>query len=353
MILNLKRLKDIFDTPCISILLPTHRTSPDNQNDPLLLKNLVKEVSARVSQDLDKREAKALIERLEATANGVNHSFNTEGLAIFVNAEISEIVRLPVSVEPKAIFDTTFATKELVRAMHASSRYFVLTLSQRKVRLIEGTNERPLEEVSNDLFPFENETLYSTSSQERSAANTEENLIREFMNRAGKRIDEIQKEENLPVVLMGDARVITFFCEVNKLSPIAGEVHGNFDDSSLPVIIEKAWPQVQQFIEKQNDEAKSMMGKAVSEAKLVTDVREIWRLTNEGRGAWLFVRDGYFQSARLEDGLPILLNGSEAPVMGDLDDISDELVERALAFGGRVSFLPSDAQENLALVIRY
>lgn len=38
---ELKQLQALTQVPALSILLPTHRTSPDNKQDPIRVKNLV------------------------------------------------------------------------------------------------------------------------------------------------------------------------------------------------------------------------------------------------------------------------------------------------------------------------
>jgi hypothetical protein len=40
---TLRELIKAHEPPCISLYQPTHRTSPDNQQDPIRYKNLVRE----------------------------------------------------------------------------------------------------------------------------------------------------------------------------------------------------------------------------------------------------------------------------------------------------------------------
>jgi hypothetical protein len=42
----LKQLQSLINVPAVSILLPTHGTSPDNKQDPIPAKNLVDEAKS-------------------------------------------------------------------------------------------------------------------------------------------------------------------------------------------------------------------------------------------------------------------------------------------------------------------
>jgi protein tyrosine/serine phosphatase len=50
------------NTPCVTISLNTHRTHPDNAQDVILLKNLLKEAEERVIKEFDKRPVSSLLE---------------------------------------------------------------------------------------------------------------------------------------------------------------------------------------------------------------------------------------------------------------------------------------------------
>jgi hypothetical protein len=65
--------------PSPSILLPTHRTAPDNRRDPILLKNLVTEATNRLEAEAGKRGAAPLLRTLEAQVAGVDLQHALDG----------------------------------------------------------------------------------------------------------------------------------------------------------------------------------------------------------------------------------------------------------------------------------
>lgn len=137
--------------PCLSIYQPTHRRHPENKQDPIRFRNLVKELEASLRQRYPETEARALLEPFEALARNVdfwNHTL--DGLAVLGGTGIFRAVRLPQSVTELAVAGDSFHTKPLRRFLQSVDRYQVLGLSLHSVRFFEGTRHA-LDEV--DLVP--------------------------------------------------------------------------------------------------------------------------------------------------------------------------------------------------------
>ena len=87
---ELQRLKAATSYPSITITLPTHRTSPENQQDPIRVKNLVTEATNRLLGAMTRREAEPLLTRLDALAADINYPYLLDGTALFVSADVSD-----------------------------------------------------------------------------------------------------------------------------------------------------------------------------------------------------------------------------------------------------------------------
>lgn len=352
----LKKIKDIHAEGCVTILLNTHRTKPDNQHDPILLKNLVKEATERLLNDFDKREAKVFIERLDALVEKINHNFNLDSMAIFVNKEIAEVTRLPIPVENRVVIDNTFATRDLVRAMHQQEAYYVMALSRDKARLIEAANDKVVQEIGGD-FPYENNTLHTTERHDLSTAKGTDNLIEEFFNRVDKTFQTAFAENPLPLVLCTEERNYHHYLKVaDKKHLVIGHLNKNRLDEKAHHIVADSWPIVHQYNRDNNSKRLQELKQAIGTGKFLSDFNEIWTAILEGRGQTLFVAKGYFQPARLNNGAISLVTDAEAREKDVIDDIIDDMIENNMRFGGDVVFLAKeDLKEfqGLALVTRY
>ena len=66
----LKEISGIENGPCLSLYQPTHRRHPENQEDPIRFRNLVKDLEASLLQKYPAAEAKLLLEPFHALDDG-------------------------------------------------------------------------------------------------------------------------------------------------------------------------------------------------------------------------------------------------------------------------------------------
>jgi len=339
--LRLRELKDVFSESCVSIILNTHRTKPDNRKDPLLLKNLIKEASERLFSDRNKRDAQLIVQRLLDLESRIDHSYNLESLILYVNEDIAEYVRLPIPVADRVVVDNTFATRDLVRALHIETNYYVLALSQQKVRLIEAFNDRVVSETDKP-FPIENTQFYSTSKVKQSNASLQTNLVAEFFNRVDKEVNKVRKENPLPVLICTEQGN---YHEYLKIADVKHSIYDTFLnknrlDEKADAIVREAWHIVKEYTIAQNNARKAELKKAVGSGKFMSDVNDIWRAIFEGRIQTLFIEQGLFQPAILKANTITFVSDDERSKTDVVDDIYDEMIEANMDFGGDVVFLP-------------
>jgi hypothetical protein len=342
---TLKALKQIQKEPCVSILLSTHRTHPDNAQDPINLKNLVTQAEERMLTEYEKRHVWPVMERINAAVASIDHNKNLEGLALFANPEMAEVVQLPVAVTDRVILDRNFATRDLMRALQSSAHYYVLTLSGNQSRLIEGYRNEVIEEVgSKHGFPIENR-FYNTHADQRSNTNAEANLMREFCNRLDKLVQDIHAEEPLPVILSGDDRTVNYFLEVaDRKEMYIGRITGSPDECKAHELTEKAYTEIERLRNERQLSALEDIRTSQGAGKLLDDVGDIYRAAQEGRADTLYVESGYYQPALIIDNIVTLKDDHSEP--GVLDDIIDEIAEITMQFGGHVVFLPAGSLEK-------
>ncbi|MBL7964958.1 MAG: hypothetical protein JNM31_14080 [Flavobacteriales bacterium] len=336
---TLKALKKIQKEPCVSILLSTHRTHPDNAQDPINLKNLVAQAEERMLTEYEKRHVWPVMERINAAVATIDHNRNLEGMALFANPDMAEVVQLPVAVTDRVVLDRNFATRDLMRALQSSAHYYVLTLSGNLSRLIEGYRSDVVEEFgSTNGFPIENR-FYNTHADQRSNTHAEANLMREFFNRLDKLVQQIHAQEPLPVILAGDDRTVDYFMEVaDRKDMYIGRISGSPDGCKAHELTGKAYAEIERLRNERQLSALEDIRKAQGAGKLLDDVGDIYRAAQEGRADTLYVETGYYQPATVIDNVVSLKDDQKEP--GVLDDIIDEIAEITMKFGGHVVFLP-------------
>ena len=353
---TLRKLRDIRQENCITIIMTTHRTKPDYLKDSLHLKNLIKEAETRLMADLEKKQAEKLVEKLESLAANIDHGQNIESLFLFVNEDIAEYIRLPITVRDRVVIDDTFATRDLFRAIHLETHYYILVLSQEKVRLLEAMSNKLIREIG-DPFPFENQ-FYIRSRAAASIASNQTNILAEFFNRADKRVNEERKKNPLPIFICGLDENQAAYMETadTKQSFLTRSLNKNKINSPAHEIVEEVWEVMKEKVIRKNNERKADLQRAVSENKFLSDTNEIWKAISEGRVQTLFVEQGLFQPAIINDGEIEYVSDDRRNEAGVIDDIYDEMIEANMDFNGDVVFLPKgelDKFNGFGAITRY
>jgi hypothetical protein len=139
---HLTKLLTDHEPPCISLYQPTHRHHPDNQQDPIRYRNLLKEMDISLREKYPAREVRSLVEKFQALAHDErfwNH--RTDGLAILSASETFDIFELQRPVKELLVVADSFHLKPLLRILQSADRYQILCLTLHEARLYEGNRD--------------------------------------------------------------------------------------------------------------------------------------------------------------------------------------------------------------------
>ncbi|WP_299185884.1 hypothetical protein [uncultured Psychrobacter sp.] len=367
---TLKSLRETKADPAVSIFVKTHREHPENGQDPIALKNQLKVVEERLTNEYDKQTASTILENIHAKTDDLNHNYNLDTLAIFASTDDVQIIRMPLDTKERVVISDRFATRDLVRDMASAVHYYTVVLTRDVARLIEASNDRVIREFDNDSdsqnnmenipFPIENNGLYTTgdAGSDRSA-NKEDNYLKEFFNQVDKSVQELWGEHKMPLVVVGDARNISYYNDVcDRPDNIIARVSNiaNLEDGSAQHIIDGVQEAVESYRTSLHEAALGEIDKARGAEMLRTDLQEVYRSAFQGAGETLYVRRGYMQSAKIDEKAQTLMLADDATANDVTDDAVGEIIEHVMHNGGEVVFMPQDIMSEdqpIALVTRY
>jgi len=360
---EIAQLREQRDYPSVSIFVPIYGTAPDErQQTPIRVKNLLREAEERLLKDSSARDQAPLLERLHGMAADIDYDRGTRGLALFASAGFSRFYYLPFPVDERVAINHTFATRDLVIARHRSTRYFVLSLTEKVARLYEGVRDH-LREIEDFGFPVERDIdgvrseLPGTYGVEVTTLHDKEE--REYLNRVQHALELALAEEQLPLALSGVERTLVYFDEAtaHKGKPrfnIVARLTGNYEKLPLRDMESKIWPLVEQGLKAGLERVKERLEDAVSGKRQAVGLREVWKAAQEGRVDTLLVEDTYHQAARSQgNGLHLT---AEAEGFGTLDDAVDAVIEQVLKTSGEVFFFAADelaSHQHIAAILRY
>ncbi len=358
---EVRLLQQIRQYPSVTITMPTHRTTPQNRQDPLRLKNLAAEATNRLLTEFSKREMETVITRLDRLIADVDFRNTSDGLALFVNQDFGRAVYLPFSAKERVSIDNTFATRELVYGLNHSSRYWLLVLSEKPTRLYEGANDNTLIEIEDEGFPMTHmgrggaTALPGGRGVSRSA--TRDDSHRQFFRQVDAALKPFLADDPLPLIVAGVDRYLAFFNEVSAhTGAVIGTITGSHDKTSAHQLSQLAWPLVEQHLAEKRQGALARLEQAMNDRKFASTVGEVWRLALEGRGDTLLVEEDYHYPARVDDSGMHITAADDPKAPDVIDDAVDEIIETVLDKQGQVIFLPNGdltQHQRITLILRY
>lgn len=343
--------------PCVTISMNTHRTHPDNANDIIGLKNLLSEAKNRVIKEFGKRDASELLIKIDALGEEIDSNHNLDSLHIFISNSTKEIIRSPLPTQKDTVnVSNSFAIKPLIKVINQTVEYYILLLSQSGVKLLLAINDKIIEEIINDDFPF-TENPHSIDNKEKlSDGKKVDNMLGEYFNEVDKALVKVSNHSGLNcLVICTDNNYSRLMHVADKPSIYYGYAKINYNDITDKNLASQAWEIVKGIHYEIKEKAIAEMQEAVGYGKVLTNVSEIYQAAKEGRGDLLIVHNDYVQSVKMtgEFTLDIVNDLSKEEA---IDDIISEIAWEVISKDGRAFFVNQENIKTLGditLKIRY
>jgi hypothetical protein len=366
--------------PCISIYLPTHRTGPETRQDPIRFKNLLKQAEERLHAGGVKRgEVEKVLARLWGLQKEEGFwRYRGDGLAVFASPENFRYFRLPFQFSELVVSAERFHIKPLLALMTVDGQFYVLALSQKQVRLLQGTRqsvgELDLENVPKSLRDAlgleekEKQLQFHTAARGASAifhgqgsagdeTDHKKDLLRYFraINRG---LCELLGAERVPLVLAGVDYLLPIYREANSCAELVGEaIIGNPEGLTAAELHTRAWAILEPHFRREQEAAAAHYRALAGTGRASGDLNEIVSAAHHGRIESLFVAVGVERWGKFEEGGARLeMHDRRQP--GD-EDLLDLAAAQTLIHQGRVyavspAELPAGgAASPVAAVFRY
>lgn len=370
----------VFETatpPCISIYQPTHRRHPENQQDAIRFRNLLKEAQASLQQQHSAAEATELLTPFRALADDADFWNTTrDGLAVLGSRDFFRVYRLQRPVEALVVVSDTFHTKPLTKLMQSSQRYQVLGLSRKSVRLFEGDRDT-LDEV--ELAPDVARTMEDALGDQLTESNSGYGPLGgagkgSVHHGSGGRSDEVDKDDErffrvvdrdilahhsktsgLPLIL---ATLPEHRDAFHKLSHNTNLLEQGIDVSpdavSLDELRQRAWQVVEPFYIERLKSQLEQFGTARAHGLGGETLQTVAEAVVTGRVATLLIDGDRVVPGHVdaETGQVILADIARP----DVDDVLDDLASLARRRGSKVFVVPGDqlpAESGVAAIYRY
>jgi len=370
---------DSHEAPCLSLFQPTHRHPPQNRQDPIRYRNLVKTLEASLRQKYGKRETDALLDPFTALSADQELWSNTlDGLAVLGNKNIFRVYKLQRHVQELAVAADSFHIKPLLRLLQTRDSYHVLGITRKQIRLYEG-NRDALDEIPTageiprtmiDALGKEVTEPHLTVASYGGSGNTQSPMhhghggrkaevdldTERFFRKVDKGILKHHSQPSgLPLILATLPEHRAIFNRISHNPHLLEQgVDTHPDSLNTEELRKRAWQIMEPHFRSRLSTLAGRFNEARSQGRGVDALEDIAAAVVAGRVGTLLV-----EAEKLIPGNIDPVNGKI--VFGSLDDpatddILDDLVMLALNTGAEVLVVPGDtmpAETGAAALLRY
>ncbi|HSA93585.1 MAG TPA: hypothetical protein VLE48_11285 [Terriglobales bacterium] len=350
------------ESPCLSLYQPTHRHHPENLQDPIRYRNLLKALEASLRQH-SAREVDQLLAPFQELAHDTqfwNHT--ADGLAVLGSPGVFRVFTLQRPVGELAVVANSFHVKPLLRILQSAGRYQVLCLNRQEIKLFEG-DFSVLGEVAlaagvprtiTDALGEELTELHQTvasyggtalGSNMRHAHGSKKDALEIDDERFFRAVDRAILEHHstpsgLPLILASLRQYQTPFRQVSH-NPFLLPKGIEIDPASLGIeqLRERTWEIIEPQLRTRLRDLAAQFEEAKAKGLGSDDLGTIAEAAVHGRVGSLLVEAERQVPGRVDPETGrVTLNDLKDP---QVDDLLDDLAELALKNGGEVVVAPA------------
>lgn len=266
---------------CISIYIPTHQSGLEvNEGiDRIAFKSEVQKVQAELEErELQNRTVSEILKPAYLLIEDLSFwKDQGQGLAVFINDKEFYSYRLPISVAPFSTISPMFDLTPLLPMLSGEDKYYILSLSQNKIRLFRNTAFTYEEINITESIPQNAQEVFAVyefemEDKEKKAvkegikrtpgagplashgSNPEDSqylYITEFLRNVNNGIAEQLKEEKAPMIVAAVENLFALYKKVNTYRYLLDDfIPGNPDYISERELHEKALTKTKDHINK-------------------------------------------------------------------------------------------------------
>jgi hypothetical protein len=366
--------------PCLSLYMPTHQNHPENLQDIILFKNLVRQMEESLMQKYSSGEVQKHLDPLKTLVDNNDIWYHTlDGLAVFSAEGIFEVIRLNKSVEELAIVADSFHTKPLRQYLQSVDHFHVLCLTLHDIRLFEGNRHslteveltadtpKTITEALGDELTDKHSTIASyggvggesTSMHHGHGGYKEESekdAERFFRVVANAIYEHFSKPSGWPLILAALPEHHNLFQKVSK-NPLLFPKGIAINPSSVSPdqLAKMAWEIMEPEYNLKLDSLVERFEQARANGKGSDDYKDVAVAAVEGRVDTLLVEADRIIAVRVTN---LVTGNTQKKDLSNpkVDDLLDDMGELVIKMGGQLMVLPAEkmpSETGLAAIFRY
>lgn len=334
-------LQDYRAYPSVSLLLPTRPGPQLDAADRARLDALVRQARRRLT-DEGVAGGDVLADVLTEVAARLEGPVD-RAVALFASTARTARVDLPVEVVERCVVDPTFATRDLVRALHRTPRHVVLLLAADQARLLDTTGGS-LTEVTTGFPRVDPDHRPGTPARPR------------FLREVDDALDAYRRVHPAPLVLAAAQPTLSAFRKISRnTARLAGCLTGNHLNTPPAQLRDHIRRMLEDYLRSRQAEALDLLAMRTADGRAVHGIDAAWLAARWERPEMLAVEEGFFHPSRVSPDGDTLMPADDPEEPDVCDDTVDELIETVISRGGWVALVADGAlaqEGRIALTLR-
>lgn len=355
---------------CVSIIVPSHRLSPDRRVDKLEVERAITKAKELIKYRYTESDTDPLLQAMDELYKEIDFIHNADGIGLYVSPGLKLAVSFPFPVKEKVMVGDNFELRDLLYKVNYAVPYFVLLLTEKGARLFEA-EWNILKELKDKNFPKEytEEYIYNPPSRgtsyaghahvksfEKDKSILEEIRLKDFFRHTDELLNDYLVG-NIPLVLLGTEREMALFDKISSHKKhIINKIGGSYNYSNKKQLADIAWPAMYSYLQKERIQLLKEFTEKTGEHHGVSGIEEVWRAAREGKGLKLLVEKDFRSPGFVSgEGYHLYLRPPKAAHRA-LADAVDDIIEMVLEKKGRVFFTDNGMLKDfqrIALITRY
>lgn len=366
---------------CLSVFMPTYKTGADVMQNPIRLRNLLREAKEQlVTTGMRSPEAVSLLTPVQEL---LDDSFfwrtQSDGLVIFLSPELFRYYRLPYQFKEMVVVSHRFHVKPLLPILSNDGRFYILAISQKQVRLLQCTRYGLKEIALNGIVPASLDEFMKYENMDRElqyhqhasmpglgaesmvahgrevSEETKANILRFFQHVDRGLRRDILRDEVAPLLLAAVDYLFPIYRQANAYRYLVdGGITGNPDNLTAGALHSQSWSVIEPYFTRARVKALARYVQFAGTERATNDIKQIVMAASRGRVELLFVASGVEQWGAFDPATgAVELHGTAQPYDEDLLDLASAstIVNRGDVFTVEPAKVPGGPP--LAALFRY
>lgn len=311
---ELRSLMDVQKGPCASLYISFPPSGEPSRQARIKLKNAIRELETLLEKsDTDRKEIVSFLEPLQRLLTDVPFwkSLNT-ALAMFLSKDDLRYFWLPVEVKDLVTFSERFHIKPLIQFFSGEEQYYLLALSQKKVRFFRGSryslDQLEIEDLPSGLkeglkYEEREKTLQRVHGTPGGKAGkgglspahgagyelTKDDILKYF-KMVDKAIRNAVDDTKIPLLVAAVESEISLFNRITAYPSVVGKgIPGNSDNLPSHELHCRSMEIMGPFFKEKEEKAIREYNEKVGSGRTAEDIKQLISMAPEGRIQTFFV----------------------------------------------------------------